>query len=57
MSGAEALYPSICAEDRGNIRSGVRQLREDWDGTCKDLNEKRKNLESSLMDWTSFDDR
>ncbi|KAG1668682.1 Nesprin-1 [Nymphon striatum] len=55
VSKAEALCPSISVEERENVRSDVRKLRDEWDSISKDLKDIRKALETSLIDWNSFD--
>lgn len=52
---AEALCPSISVEERENVRSDVRKLREEWDAVSKNLKCIKKALETSLIDWNSFD--
>lgn len=56
IEAGEALYTNLTAEGRENVRQEIRLLRQDWDELFEDVMAAQRQLEVSLVEWTSFSD-
>ncbi|XP_064624000.1 muscle-specific protein 300 kDa-like isoform X3 [Lineus longissimus] len=56
IEGGEKLYPTTAADGREIIRQELRNLRDTWETFADDLNETQRDIETQLMQWTSYDD-
>ena len=52
----EKLYPNTSADGREGIRQELRLLQADWENYCDSLNDLQRHLETSLMQWSSYED-
>jgi nesprin-1 len=56
IESGEKMYPTTAADGREIIRQELRNLRDNWETFADDLNETQRDLETQLMQWTSYDD-
>lgn len=56
LESGERLYPSTANEGREVIRQDLRALRDTWENFNDNLNDAQRRLESSRMQWSSFDE-
>lgn len=52
----EKLYPSTASDGREVIRQELRKLKLDYESVFDDLSTIQRQLEVSLVQWTSFDE-
>lgn len=56
LEAGEKLYPNTSNNGRESVRKDLRALREKWESFNDKLNDTQRALESSRMQWTTFDD-
>lgn len=56
VESGEKLYPNTATNGREVIRSELRALKQDWDRLFDDVMSAQRQLEVSLVQWTSFDE-
>ncbi|KAK6181528.1 hypothetical protein SNE40_009363 [Patella caerulea] len=56
IESGEKLYSTTSSEGRDIIRQDLRSLREQWEGVCDKLSDTQRKLDSSLNQWSSYDE-
>ncbi|XP_074648980.1 muscle-specific protein 300 kDa-like isoform X3 [Tubulanus polymorphus] len=56
VEAGEKLYPGTASEGREIIRQELRTLRDAWENYSDDLNEAQRDIDSCLLQWTSYDE-
>ncbi|ESO86156.1 hypothetical protein LOTGIDRAFT_167389 [Lottia gigantea] len=56
IESGEKLYSTTSSEGRDVIRQDLRALREQWENVCDRLSETNRKLDSSLNQWSSYDE-
>lgn len=56
LESGEKLFPNTSNDGRETIRHELRSLRENWELFNDSLNDTQRSLESSRMQWSTFDE-
>ncbi|KAK3089086.1 hypothetical protein FSP39_000625 [Pinctada imbricata] len=56
LEAGERLFPNTSNDGREGIRKELRNLREKWESFNDTLNDAQRSLESSKMQWSTFDE-
>ncbi|CAG5128719.1 unnamed protein product, partial [Candidula unifasciata] len=56
VEAGEKLYPNTSSEGRDTIRQDLHKLKLDYETVFEDLSTAQRELEVSLVQWTSFDE-
>lgn len=56
LESGEKLFPNTSNDGRETIRRELRSLRENWELFTDSLNDTQRSLESSRMQWSTFDE-
>lgn len=56
LESGEKLFPNTSNDGRETIRHELRSLRESWELFNDSLNDTQRSLDSSRMQWSTFDE-
>ena len=56
MEAGESLFTNLAADGRKSVRQQIEALKQDWESLYDDVAAAQRQLDLSLVEWTSFAD-